>query len=135
MRSLQKEEENLRAAIRKDHQKRRVRESNAQRGLLTASYLEPGRDQDLEEDISAIKSSVRSRVGGASRRGGRGYESEESSEEEEEEEAHERLMRAKDSEKSDVVSSAESKRQTRGSSAKAKGNVGVASVCNVCMYV
>lgn len=71
--------------------------------------MEPDRDIDLEEDISAIKSSVRP--------GGQSYESEESSEEEEEREgeAHERLMRAKVS-RGDSPSTETSKRQTRASS-------------------
>ena len=82
---------------------------NVIKGGISAPYLEPDRDIDVEEDITAIKSSVRSRVGGG--RGGRSYESEESSEEEE---AHERLMRAKDGREDAPVS--ESKRQTRESS-------------------
>ena len=40
--SLQKEEEKLRAAIRRENQQRRVREKHSKRGL-TASYLEPDR--------------------------------------------------------------------------------------------
>ncbi len=121
----QKEEENLRAAIRQSNQKRRVRESHTQKGGLTANYLEPDRSLDIDEDISAIKSSVRSRVGGASGRGGRGYESMDSSEgeEEEEEQAHERLLRAKGSEGGGGArgqSPERGKRQTRASSA-AKG--------------
>ncbi len=39
---VQKEEEKLRAAIRRENQQRRVREKHSKRGL-TASYLEPDR--------------------------------------------------------------------------------------------
>ena len=41
--SLQKEEERLRAAVRRENQQKRVRERNSQRGL-TASYIEPDRE-------------------------------------------------------------------------------------------
>lgn len=84
-----------------------MRERHTQKGGLTASYLEPDREVDPEEDISAIKSSVRSRMGTG--RDGRGYESEEESSEEEEE-AHERLMKAKDGEESP---STDRRKQTR----------------------
>ena len=59
---LQREEENLKAAIRREHHKRRLREKNLQKGGLSASYLEPDRDLESEEDLGAIKSSVRSRL-------------------------------------------------------------------------
>jgi hypothetical protein len=100
------------------------------------SYLEPDRELDLEEDISAIKSSVRSHVGGAGK-GEQSYESDDSSEEEaEEEDAHERLMRAKDSDNSPTPVS-ENRRQTRGSAAKAKGVVkggcGLRGVNHLCV--
>ncbi len=89
---------------------------------LTASFLEPDRNVDPEEDITAIKSSVRSRVGRPGRGGrgrGGGYSDEDSSEEEDEEEdeAHKRLMRAKDNEGNSPPGSV-TKRQIRGSSAK-----------------
>ena len=119
--SLQKEEENLRAAIRQEHQQRRIRESHIQKRGLTANYLEPDRTLDLDEDITAIKSSVRSRVGGASARRGRGYESVESSEGEEEEQAHERLLKAKGGgagRRESPERASGSKRQTRASAAK-----------------
>ncbi len=83
---VQREEVNLRADMRKESQKRRIRERHARKGGLTASYLEPDRELDLEEDLGAIKSSMRSR----GYRGG-GYESEEGSSEEE----RHRLMQAK----------------------------------------
>ncbi len=38
--------------------------SRSRRGVgINASYLEPDREVDLEEDISAIKSSIKSRIG------------------------------------------------------------------------
>ena len=123
----QKEEKNLRAAIRQDHLKRRTRESHAQKGGLSANYLEPDRTLDMDEDITAIKSSVRSRVGGASGRGGRGYESVDSSEgEEEEEHAHERLMRAKNSSGGRESPEHSGRRQTRASAGKGGYDMGVA---------
>ncbi len=82
---MQKEEVNLRADMRKESQKRRIRERHARKGGLTASYLEPDRELDLEEDLGAIKSSMRSR---GYREGG-GYDSDEASSDEE------RLLQAK----------------------------------------
>ena len=101
----QKEEEKLRAAIRRENQQRRVRERHSQRGL-TASYLEPDREEEEEEEeggvsVMAIKSSVRSRLvrGYVEESEGSSKEEEEEEEEEEEgegeEEGEERLMRAK----------------------------------------
>ncbi|XP_064393046.1 RNA polymerase-associated protein LEO1-like [Halichondria panicea] len=81
---IKKEEVNLRANVRKESQKRRIRERHAQKGGLTASYLEPDRELDLEDDIGAIKSSVRSRVYKA-------YDSEDGSSDEE----RQRLLQAK----------------------------------------
>ena len=74
----------------------RVRERSS-RGRVTAAYLEPDVDEDGETadggySLSAIKSAVRSRVGGG--RGGGLYG--EGSSSEGEEEGAERLMRAKD---------------------------------------
>lgn len=86
---IKKEEENLRAAVRKESHTKRVREKHSQRGL-TASYLEPDNfvdDEDEEESLSAIKSSVRSKLV----HGRDSYASDESGEEEREE----RLMKAK----------------------------------------
>ena len=40
---MQKEEERLRAAVRRENQQKRVRERNSQRGL-TANYIEPDRE-------------------------------------------------------------------------------------------
>lgn len=54
----QKEEERLRASIRRDNQKRRLKERAQHRGL-SSSYLEGYEDEEDEEDgltsISAIK--------------------------------------------------------------------------------
>ncbi len=74
---------NLRADVRKESQIRRIRERHSRKGL-TASFLEPDREIDLEDDIGAIKSSVRSRVYKA-------YDSEEGSSDEE----RQRLLQAK----------------------------------------
>ena len=54
--ALQKEEERLRASMRRESQQRRVREKANQRGL-TSNYLEGDYDDDDEEAISiaAIK--------------------------------------------------------------------------------
>ena len=67
----QKEEERLRASIRRESQQRRMREKQHQRGL-SSSYLEPDRyddDDDGEEAVSlaAIKSKYK---GGGALRGG-----------------------------------------------------------------
>ena len=69
-----------------------VRNRNKSR-VLRASYLDPDAagDLDLEEDISAIKSSIRSRIGGK-----RGAVESSNLSSEEEEEIEERLARAKD---------------------------------------
>lgn len=50
---LQKEEERLRASIRRESQQRRMREKQHQRGL-SASYLEPDRYEEEEEGEEAI---------------------------------------------------------------------------------
>ena len=81
-----------------------MRERHSQRGL-TASYLEPDREEEEEEEeggvsVMAIKSSVRSRLarGYVEESEGSSKEEEEEEEEEEgegEEEGEERLMRAK----------------------------------------
>lgn len=72
--------------MRRESQKRRVRERHVKKGGLTASYLEPDQELDLESDLGAIKSSVRSRAVYG------GYESGSSDNEEEE---GERLLQAK----------------------------------------
>ena len=78
----------MKAAIRREHHKRRLRERHL-RGGLSASYLEPDRELESEEDLSAIKSTVRSHL--TKRRG----QSESSESESEEGEGAERLMKAK----------------------------------------
>ena len=71
--------------MRKESQKRRSRERHARKGSkLTASFLEPDRELDLEEDLGAIKSSVKSRMY-------KGYGSDEGSSDEE----RQRLLEAK----------------------------------------
>ena len=50
---MQKEEERLRASIRRESQQRRMREKQHQRGL-SAGYLEPDRYDDDEEGEEAI---------------------------------------------------------------------------------
>lgn len=67
----QKEEERLRASIRRESQQRRMREKQHQRGL-SSSYLEPDRYDDEEEgeeaiSLAAIKSKYK---GGGGLRGG-----------------------------------------------------------------
>ena len=86
---MQREEENLKAAIRRDHHRRRLREKHLQRGGLSASYLEPDRELESEEDISAIKSNVQSRL---TKRQGRS----DTSASESEGEGTERLLKAKE---------------------------------------
>lgn len=51
--AVQKEEERLRASIRRESQQRRMREKQHQRGL-SSSYLEPDRYDDEEEGEEAI---------------------------------------------------------------------------------
>lgn len=55
---FQKEEEKLRAQLRRENQQRRMRERSNARGL-TASYLEPDRYEDdeeaLEQSLLAMK--------------------------------------------------------------------------------
>ena len=70
-----------------------MREKNLQKGGLSASYLEPDRDLESEEDLGAIKSSVRSRL---SRRQGGDRAASESSGSESEGEGENRLIKAKE---------------------------------------
>eukprot|EP00731_Ephydatia_muelleri_P009475 Em0005g61a len=104
---IKKEEDNLRAAVRKESHQKRAREKHSQRGL-TASYLEPDNfvdDEDDEESLSAIKSSVRSKLG----RGRESYGSDESGEEE----RVERLMKAKGGEPAEREVPAAKKKKRR----------------------
>lgn len=73
--SWQKEEERLRASIRRESQQRRMREKQHQRGL-SSSYLEPDRYDDEEEgeeaiSLAAIKSKYKGGGGLRGERGGR----------------------------------------------------------------
>ena len=74
-----------------------MREKHLKRGGLSASYLEPDRDLESEEDLSAIKSTVRSHL--TRRRG----HSESSGSDSEEGEGAERLLKAKVDEHEGVV--------------------------------
>ena len=51
--STQKEEDNLRAAVRKESHQKRAREKHSQRGL-TASYLEP--DNFVDDEVGGASS-------------------------------------------------------------------------------
>uniref|UniRef100_A0A8C6TXY0 RNA polymerase-associated protein LEO1 n=1 Tax=Neogobius melanostomus TaxID=47308 RepID=A0A8C6TXY0_9GOBI len=93
---IKKEEERLRASIRRESQQRRVREKQHQRGL-SSSYLEPDRYDDEEEgeegiSLAAIKSSYKS-GGGLREERARIYSSD--SDEGSDEDKAQRLMKAK----------------------------------------
>ncbi|XP_028812376.1 RNA polymerase-associated protein LEO1 [Denticeps clupeoides] len=93
---IKKEEERLRASIRRESQQRRMRERQHQRGL-SAGYLEPDRyeeDEDGEESISlaAIKSKYKG-GGGLREERARIYSSD--SDEGSEDDKAQRLMKAK----------------------------------------
>jgi hypothetical protein len=64
---LQKEEERLRASIRRESQQRRVREKAHQRGL-SGNYLEGDYDDDDEEGGVSIKALKEKYKGGAKRK-------------------------------------------------------------------
>lgn len=67
--SRQKEEERLRASIRRESQQRRMREKQHQRGL-SSSYLEPDRYDDEEEGEEAISlAAIKSKYKGGGLRG------------------------------------------------------------------
>lgn len=67
--SVQKEEERLRASIRRESQQRRMREKQHQRGL-NAGYLEPDRyDEDEEGDESISLAAIKSKYKGGGLRG------------------------------------------------------------------
>lgn len=104
---IKKEEESLRAAVRKESHQKRVREKHSQRGL-TANYLEPDNfieEEDEEESLSVIKSSVRSKLA----RGRETYASDESGEDE----RAERLMKAKGDEGAERDTAAAKKKKRR----------------------
>ena len=71
-----------------------MREKNLQKGGLSSSYLEPDRDLESEEDLGAIKSSVRSRL--STRRRGQASDSSGGSEESDGEAGESRLIKAKE---------------------------------------
>ena len=48
----------MKAAIRRDHCRRRLREKHQQKGYLSASYLEPDKELESDEDIGSMKKSV-----------------------------------------------------------------------------
>lgn len=63
----QKEEERLRASIRRESQQRRMREKQHQRGL-SASYLEPDRyDEEDEGDDAISLAAIKNRYKGGIR--------------------------------------------------------------------
>ncbi|CAF99832.1 unnamed protein product, partial [Tetraodon nigroviridis] len=93
---LQKEEERLRASIRRESQQRRMREKQHQRGL-SSSYLEPDRYDDEDEgeeaiSLAAIKSTYKG-GGGLREERARIYSSD--SDEGSDEDKAQRLMKAK----------------------------------------
>ena len=74
---LQKEEERLRASIRRESQQRRMREKQHQRGL-SAGYLEPDRyDEDDEGEESVSLSAIKSKYKSGGLRGEEEEEEEE----------------------------------------------------------
>lgn len=69
---FQREEERLRASIRRENQQRRVREKSHSRGL-SASYLEPdGGDYDDDEEAGISITAIKKGKGGGGMFGGRG---------------------------------------------------------------
>ncbi|KAJ7311416.1 hypothetical protein JRQ81_007054 [Phrynocephalus forsythii] len=91
---IKKEEERLRASIRRESQQRRMREKQHQRGL-SASYLEPDRYEEEEEGEEAISlAAIKNRYkGGIREERARIYSSD--SDEGSDEDKSQRLMKAK----------------------------------------
>uniref|UniRef100_A0A3B4A0Q2 RNA polymerase-associated protein LEO1 n=1 Tax=Periophthalmus magnuspinnatus TaxID=409849 RepID=A0A3B4A0Q2_9GOBI len=90
---IKKEEERLRASIRRESQQRRVREKQHQRGL-SSSYLEPDRYDDEEEGEEAISlAAIKSKYKGGGEERARIYSSD--SDEGSDDEKAQRLMKAK----------------------------------------
>ncbi|XP_030879326.1 RNA polymerase-associated protein LEO1-like, partial [Leptonychotes weddellii] len=89
-----KEEERLRASIRRESQQRRMREKQHQRGL-SASYLEPDRyDEEEEGEESISLAAIKNRYkGGIREERARIYSSD--SDEGSEEDKAQRLLKAK----------------------------------------
>lgn len=91
---IKKEEERLRASIRRESQQRRMREKQHQRGL-SASYLEPDRyDEEEEGEESISLAAIKNRYkGGIREERARIYSSD--SDEGSEEDKAQRLLKAK----------------------------------------
>eukprot|EP00063_Salmo_salar_P066239 XP_014041074.1 PREDICTED: RNA polymerase-associated protein LEO1 [Salmo salar] len=94
---IKKEEERLRASIRREGQQRRMREKQHQRGL-SAGYLEPDRYDDDEEgdesvSLAAIKSKYKGGGGGLREERARIYSSD--SDEGSDDDKAQRLLKAK----------------------------------------
>uniref|UniRef100_A0AAQ5YSX3 RNA polymerase-associated protein LEO1 n=1 Tax=Amphiprion ocellaris TaxID=80972 RepID=A0AAQ5YSX3_AMPOC len=90
---IKKEEERLRASIRRESQQRRMREKQHQRGL-SSSYLEPDRYDDEEEGEEAISlAAIKSKYKGGGEERARIYSSD--SDEGSDDDKAQRLMKAK----------------------------------------
>ncbi|XP_060780213.1 RNA polymerase-associated protein LEO1 isoform X2 [Neoarius graeffei] len=92
---IKKEEERLRASIRRESQQRRMREKQHQRGL-SAGYLEPDRYDDEEEGDEAISlAAIKSKYKGGGLREERARIYSSDSDEGSDEDKAQRLMKAK----------------------------------------
>ncbi|XP_053355784.1 RNA polymerase-associated protein LEO1 [Clarias gariepinus] len=92
---IKKEEERLRASIRRESQQRRMREKQHQRGL-SAGYLEPDRYDDEEEGEEAISlAAIKSKYKGGGLREERARIYSSDSDEGSDEDKAQRLMKAK----------------------------------------
>ncbi|XP_037552905.1 RNA polymerase-associated protein LEO1 [Nematolebias whitei] len=92
---IKKEEERLRASIRRESQQRRMREKQHQRGL-SSSYLEPDRYDDEEEGEEAISlAAIKSKYKGGGLREERARIYSSDSDEGSDEDKTQRLMKAK----------------------------------------
>ncbi|XP_013882113.1 RNA polymerase-associated protein LEO1 [Austrofundulus limnaeus] len=92
---IKKEEERLRASIRRESQQRRMREKQHQRGL-SSSYLEPDRYDDEEEGEEAISlAAIKSKYKGGGLREERARIYSSDSDEGSDEDKAQRLMKAK----------------------------------------
>uniref|UniRef100_A0A3Q1ISE8 RNA polymerase-associated protein LEO1 n=1 Tax=Anabas testudineus TaxID=64144 RepID=A0A3Q1ISE8_ANATE len=90
---IKKEEERLRASIRRESQQRRMREKQHQRGL-SSSYLEPDRYDDEEEGEEAISlAAIKNKFKGGGEERARIYSSD--SDEGSDDDKAQRLMKAK----------------------------------------
>ncbi|MEE6503047.1 hypothetical protein FKM82_004726 [Ascaphus truei] len=92
---IKKEEERLKASIRRESQQRRVREKQHQRGL-SANYLEPDRYDDEEEGEEAISlAAIKNRYKGGSAREERARIYSSDSDEGSDDDKAQRLLKAK----------------------------------------